>query len=175
MSNCAHNAKTLTAAIKGIGRFKILSKEIGVPVVAFSLLDNSQHDEYEISDNLRRYGWTVPAYTMAPDAESVTLLRVVVREDFSRSLADRLVTDIKRVLEYLDKQPPKLTRIVTAALQEEASKDSPLPKTASQVKLTDAFRDAVNHQQVALNKESALHKKRHNKKRHALPKTNGVC
>lgn len=174
MSNCAHNAKTLTAAIRGIGRFKILSKEIGVPVVAFSLLDNSQHDEYEISDNLRRYGWTVPAYTMAPNAESVTLLRVVVREDFSRSLADRLVTDIKRVLEYLDKQPPKLTRIVTAALQEEASKDSPLPKTPSQVKLTDAFRDAVTLQQSAL-KESALHKKRNNKKKHALPKTNGVC
>jgi len=175
MSNCAHNAKTLTAAIRGIGRFKILSKEIGVPVVAFSLLDNSQHDEYEISDNLRRYGWTVPAYTMAPDAESVTLLRVVVREDFSRSLADRLVTDIKRVLEYLDKQPPKLTRIVTAALQEEASNSSHLPKTPSQVKLTDAFKDAVTHQQVALNKESALHRKRNNKKRHALPKTNGVC
>jgi glutamate decarboxylase len=174
MSNCAHNAKTLTTAIRGIGRFKVLSKEIGVPVVAFSLLDNSQHDEYEISDNLRRYGWTVPAYTMAPNAESVTLLRVVVREDFSRSLADRLVTDIKRVLEYLDKQPPKLTRIVTAALQEEASKDSPLPKTPSQVKLTDAFRDAVTLQQSAL-KESALHKKRNHKKKHALPKTNGVC
>ena len=143
-------------------------------MVAFSLIDNSQHDEYEISDNLRRYGWTVPAYTMAPDAESVTLLRVVVREDFSRSLADRLVTDIKRVLEYLDKQPPKLTRIVTAALQEEVSKDSHLPKTPSQVKLTDAFKDAVTLQQSAI-KESALHKKRNNKKKHALHKTNGVC
>jgi glutamate decarboxylase len=42
---------------------------------------------------------------MAPDAEHVHLLRVVIREDFSCTLAQRLVKDIERVLEYLDNQP----------------------------------------------------------------------
>jgi len=140
MANCAMNAKILTEAIEKLGRFKILSKEIGVPVVAFSLLDNHDHDEYEISDGLRRYGWTVPAYTMAPDAQHVTLLRVVVREDFSRSLADRLVTDIKRVLAYMDARPSKLIQSVTEAVQQENLElHSPRPKSAADVKKMNAF------------------------------------
>ena len=56
-----------------------------------------------------RFGWIVPAYTMAPDAEHIHLLRVVIREDFSCTLAQRLVKDIERVLEYLDAQPSSLT------------------------------------------------------------------
>lgn len=144
MANCAMNAKILTQAIEKIGRFKILSKEMGVPVVAFSLLDNSDHDEYEISDGLRRYGWTVPAYTMAPNAQHVTLLRVVVREDFSRSLADRLVTDIKRVLAVLDSRPSKLIQTVTDAVQQEVKElHSPRPKSVADVKKMHAFNDLV--------------------------------
>jgi len=51
--------------------------------------NRSRHDEFEISDMLRRFGWIVPAYTMPPDAQHVTVLRVVIREEFSRTLADR--------------------------------------------------------------------------------------
>lgn len=35
-------------------RFNIVSKDVGVPLVAFSLKDNSSHTEFEISDMLRR-------------------------------------------------------------------------------------------------------------------------
>ncbi|XP_059073344.1 glutamate decarboxylase 1-like [Cryptomeria japonica] len=80
---------------------------MGVRVVAFSLKDNSEHDEYEISDHLRKYGWIVPAYTMAPDAQHVTLLRVVVREDFNRTLAD-----VDRVSKELEELPPKIIHAV---------------------------------------------------------------
>nr|ACN41071.1 unknown [Picea sitchensis] len=118
MSNCAANAKALADGLVRTGRFDILSKEVGVPLVAFSLKDNSKHDEYEIADHLRRYGWIVPAYTMAPDAQQVTLLRVVVREDFNRSLAERLVRDIEKVLHELDALPSKLVTEVTASLVE---------------------------------------------------------
>jgi len=118
MSNCAANAKALADGLVRTGRFDILSKEVGVPLVAFSLKDSSKHDEYEIADHLRRYGWIVPAYTMAPDAQQVTLLRVVVREDFNRSLAERLVRDIEKVLHELDALPSKLVTEVTASLVE---------------------------------------------------------
>ncbi|PON45917.1 Glutamate decarboxylase [Trema orientale] len=89
------------------GRFDILSKDIGVPVVAFSLKDRSRHDEFEVSELLRRFGWIVPAYTMPADARHVSLLRVVIRDDFSRTLAERLVIDITKVLQELDKLPAK--------------------------------------------------------------------
>lgn len=105
MENCHNNAMVLKAGLEKTERFKILSKDIGVPVVAFSLKDTSRYDEYMVSEHLRRFGWIVPAYSMPEDAKHVALLRAVIREDFSRTLAERLVLDITHVLNELDKLP----------------------------------------------------------------------
>lgn len=43
---------------------------------------------------LRARGWIVPSYELAPDLENIEILRVVVRENVSAVLIDRLVTDI---------------------------------------------------------------------------------
>lgn len=181
MTNCAQNAKLLTKAIESIGRFKILSKEVGVPVVAFSLLDSTDHDEFEVSDGLRRYGWTVPAYSMAPDAQHVMLLRVVVRGDFSRSLADRLVTDIKRVLAYLDARPSKLIQAVTDAVRQENKELTSTPDavTTEEVKDTAAFKEVV-HDRKKKHHGAIHHHHSHSRghtaiKKHSLHKSNGVC
>lgn len=107
MENCHNNAMVLKEGLEKTGRFNILSKDVGVPVVAFSLKDRSRHDEFEVSELLRRFGWIVPAYTMPADARHVSLLRVVIREDFSCTLAERLVIDITKVLQELDKLPAK--------------------------------------------------------------------
>ncbi|CAN1228144.1 Glutamate decarboxylase 4 [Linum perenne] len=108
MENCMANMKVLAAALEKTGRFNIVSKDVGVPLVAFSLKDNSSHDEFEIADLLRRYGWIVPAYTMPADAQHITVLRVVIREDFSRTLAERLVNDILKVTHDLEMLPSKI-------------------------------------------------------------------
>nr|GMC67596.1 glutamate decarboxylase [Ipomoea batatas] len=108
MENCQENAGVLREGLEKTGKFNIVSKEIGVPLVAFSLKDHSRHDEFEISEMLRRFGWIVPAYTMPADAQHVTVLRVVIREDFSRTLAERLVIDIERVLHELDSLPARV-------------------------------------------------------------------
>ncbi|KAG6492548.1 hypothetical protein ZIOFF_047511 [Zingiber officinale] len=107
MENCQANAMVLKRGLEATGRFNVVSKDNGVPLVAFSLKDRSRHDEFDVSDWLRRYGWIVPAYTMPPDAQHVIVLRVVIREDFSCTLAERLVGDIKKVLHELDALPPK--------------------------------------------------------------------
>lgn len=101
----------LKRGLERTGRFDIVSKDNGVPLVAFSLKDRSRHDEFEVSDFLRRFGWIVPAYTMPPDAQHVTVLRVVIREDFSRTLAERLVMDVQKVLHELDSLPPKQPKV----------------------------------------------------------------
>ncbi|KAK6127443.1 hypothetical protein DH2020_038832 [Rehmannia glutinosa] len=120
MENCQENAMVLKAGLEKTGRFNIVSKDHGVPLVAFSLKDHSRHNEFEISDMLRRFGWIVPAYTMPPDAQHVTVLRVVIREDFSRTLAERLVMDIDKVLHELDSIPARVTEklIATSAVEE---------------------------------------------------------
>ncbi|NP_001233827.1 glutamate decarboxylase isoform3 [Solanum lycopersicum] len=101
MENCRENAIVLRKGLEKTGRFNIISKDEGIPLVAFSLKDNSLHNEFEVSETLRRFGWIVPAYTMPADLQHVTVLRVVIREDFSRTLADRLVSDIVKVLHEL--------------------------------------------------------------------------
>ena len=111
MENCQENAMVLKAGLEKTGRFNIVSKDNGVPLVAFSLEDNKLHNEFEVSEMLRRFGWIVPAYTMPADAQHVTVLRVVIREDFSRTLAERLVFDITKVLHELDQLPSKYGNI----------------------------------------------------------------
>lgn len=110
MENCIENMMVLKEGIEKTERFNIVSKDEGVPVVAFSLKDHSFHNEFEISEMLRRFGWIVPAYTMPADAQHITVLRVVIREDFSRTLAERLVADIVKVLHELDTLPSKISK-----------------------------------------------------------------
>lgn len=107
MENCQKNAMVLKEGLEKTGRFTIVSKDNGVPLVAFSLKDRSKHNEFEVSEMLRRFGWIVPAYTMPADAQHVTVLRVVVREDFSRTLGEHLVLDVTKVLNELDHLPSK--------------------------------------------------------------------
>lgn len=72
----------------------------GLPLVAFRLDPAKKHhyDEFTIAHHLRERGWVVPAYTMAPHSEALKLMRVVVREDFSRARCDSLLADIINAL-----------------------------------------------------------------------------
>lgn len=45
---------------------------------------------------------------MPPDAQHITVLRVVIREDFSRTLAERLVVDVEKVMLELDELPSRM-------------------------------------------------------------------
>ncbi|RID73558.1 hypothetical protein BRARA_B00706 [Brassica rapa] len=113
MENCRENMIVLREGLKKTEKFNIISKDEGVPLVAFSLKDSSSHTEFEISHMLRRYGWIVPAYTMPPNAQHITVLRVVVREDFSRTLAERLVIDIEKVMRELDELPSRVVHKIS--------------------------------------------------------------
>ena len=142
MENCQENAMVLKEGLERTGRFNIVSKDNGVPLVAFSLKDRSRHDEFEVSDYLRRFGWIVPAYTMPPDAQHITVLRVVIREDFSRTLAERLVLDIEKVLHELDALPSKL---LTSSKEEKVVRNGVIKKTdiETQRSVTEAWKKFV--------------------------------
>lgn len=162
MENCQENAMVLKEGLERTGRFNIVSKDNGVPLVAFSLKDNSRHNEFEISETLRRFGWIVPAYTMPPNAQHVTVLRVVIREDFSRTLAERLVLDIEKVMRELDTLPARVTEKLTAT------------------KTTVAVEENHHHHHPAVVKKTAIEVQREitatwKKFVAERKKTNGVC
>nr|BAP77014.1 glutamate decarboxylase [Klebsormidium flaccidum] len=179
MESCAAQAAYLREAILATGDFTILSKDIGVPLVAFSLKDRSGFDEYDIADALRNYGWIVPAYTMAPNAQEVSLLRVVVREDFGMSLAERLVNDIKATVEKLKRRPTKLINEVADAIAKTSHDGHKQKKRRVDDQLSDLIGSRPLHEVVKnasvfdeeLNKKRAF---RYHKK-NAVHKTNGVC
>lgn len=77
----------------------------GLPLVAVRIdpTKGKHYDEFAIAHQLRERGWVVPAYTMAPHSEKLKLMRVVVREDFSRHRCDALIQDFKLALDTLDK------------------------------------------------------------------------
>ncbi|KAI7860094.1 glutamate decarboxylase [Circinella umbellata] len=119
MTNLTGTADHLADRLKNTGRFTILSQGegLGLPLVAFRLNSPHHYDEFDISARLRERGWIVPAYTMAKNLENMKLLRVVVREDFSRSRCDILIRDILAAVKSLDTWDEKAvedTRILSA-------------------------------------------------------------
>ncbi|OJI97939.1 hypothetical protein ASPVEDRAFT_124799 [Aspergillus versicolor CBS 583.65] len=76
----------------------------GVPLVAFRLPEDDSRlfDEFALSAVLRRRGWVVPAYTMAPKSNSLKLMRVVIREDFTAHRCGILIEDVKMAMKSLE-------------------------------------------------------------------------
>jgi glutamate decarboxylase len=106
MNNLTRTADYLADSLEELG-FIIMSKKAGagLPLIAFRLdpAKDKPYDEFAIAHQLRGRSWIVPAYTMAPHTEGLKLLRVVVREDFSRTRCDQLICDVKLVMDILDK------------------------------------------------------------------------
>ncbi|HEN47257.1 MAG TPA: glutamate decarboxylase, partial [Mizugakiibacter sp.] len=99
-------AMELATAIVQLGPFELLSDGSTIPVFAFRLKDASRYSVYDVSERLRVRGWQVPAYTMPAAAEHVTVLRIVVREGFSRDMSELLLTDLGKVIKELEDSPP---------------------------------------------------------------------
>jgi glutamate decarboxylase len=113
MSNLTRTADYLSDALEALG-YVIMSKKSGegLPLVAFRLGEDSDRtwDEFALAHQLRSRGWVVPAYTMAPHTENLKMLRVVVREDFTKNRCDALICDIKLcsgLLDTLDRESVK--------------------------------------------------------------------
>ncbi|KIK80461.1 hypothetical protein PAXRUDRAFT_833509 [Paxillus rubicundulus Ve08.2h10] len=78
----------------------------GLPVVSFRFSNRFQEQYPEIQQKwiqtlLRAKGWIVPNYELPPDLENVQILRVVVRENCTEVLIDRLVSDIVEITQNL--------------------------------------------------------------------------
>jgi len=83
--------------------------EPGLPVVAFRFSDEFQQKYPDIRQKwiqtlLRTKGWIVPNYDLPPTLSQVDILRVVVKDNFTEALLDRLVADIVEITEDLIKQ-----------------------------------------------------------------------
>lgn len=99
MENLQSTAMYLATEIEQLDHFSIINKGETIPVVAFQVDNTAGFTAFDISDALRVYGWQVPAYTMPENIQDMAILRIVVREGFSRDMADSLIRDMKRAIE----------------------------------------------------------------------------
>ncbi|MBV1893412.1 MAG: glutamate decarboxylase, partial [Ilumatobacteraceae bacterium] len=99
-------ATFMSGAIAEIGPFELVSDGSAIPVFAFRLKEGASYTVFDVSDHLRSNGWQVPAYTMPENATEIAVLRVVVREGFSRDLAALLVENLRDAVKQLEAFPP---------------------------------------------------------------------
>ncbi len=106
MTNSLNNSLYLYDRLAATGRFDFFcpKSEMKLPVVAFRLKDGTEYTGFELVDKLRERGWIIPAYTLPPNADSIVAMRVVVRENFSRDMAEILAEDIVTACARLDKE-----------------------------------------------------------------------
>ena len=76
-----------------------------LPLVAFRLASDPGYNEFDIAWQLSaERGWMVPAYTLPPDAQNVTIMRALVKETMSREHVDTLARDIEEACSTLAKK-----------------------------------------------------------------------
>jgi glutamate decarboxylase len=110
VKNILTNARFLAGKLSKCGRFELLSTAKVIPVITFKMKKNQNFTVFDLSSKLREKGWIVPAYTLPPDADDIAIMRVVVRENFSRDMAEMLFSDILGASDELDKKSaPKNT------------------------------------------------------------------
>ncbi|MCA9711496.1 MAG: glutamate decarboxylase [Myxococcales bacterium] len=86
----------------------LMSKPDALPLVCAKVADGVGFTAYDISAKMKERGWIVPAYTLAKDADHVSVVRVVVREGLSRDMAGLLLDDFRRAGMELGALPPEL-------------------------------------------------------------------
>ncbi len=114
MKNTVENAQYLSDRLVKTGKFKIMNETQRIPVVALTL-DKSvtKYNEFDVSNKVREKGWILSAYTMPPNAEEVTSLRIVIRAHLNRTIVESLAKDIEEACNFLEEHggtatPPKL-------------------------------------------------------------------
>ena len=107
METMQANARGLAKRITEIGEFELIGEEGAeqLPLVAFQLAGEHNYDEFDIASQLAaERGWMVPAYTLPPNAQHVTIMRALVKLTLSHTLASTLADDIAQACEMLAKK-----------------------------------------------------------------------
>lgn len=106
---CQDVALYLSKEIAQLGPFELITDGSDIPVFCWKLKDDIaseiNYTLFDMADKLRERGWLVPAYSMPPNRQDLVVQRIVVKEGFSRDMADMLLNDMRRAIQWFTKQP----------------------------------------------------------------------
>jgi glutamate decarboxylase len=105
---CRDTALYLSGEIAKMGPFELITDGSTIPVFAWKLKetisDQYNYILFDLADKLRERGWLVPAYTMPKNRQDLTVQRVVIKEGFSRDMAELLLRDIRSAIAFFKSQ-----------------------------------------------------------------------
>ncbi|HZK87440.1 MAG TPA: glutamate decarboxylase [Syntrophomonas sp.] len=101
MNNCMNNARYLAHMLTDSDIFKLVNN-LELPVITFRFKNTPVFTPFQLSQKLRERGWILPAYNLPENAHDMTVMRVVVRETFSRDMAETFYVDLIKAYQMLD-------------------------------------------------------------------------
>ncbi|MGE6258060.1 glutamate decarboxylase [Heyndrickxia sporothermodurans] len=103
-------AHFISKVIHDMGPFELFTDGSDLPVFSWRLKEGytSKWNLYDLSRQMRTFGWQVPAYPLPPDMENITIMRVVVRNGFSMDLAHLFLMNLIEAVSFLDSLNRKL-------------------------------------------------------------------
>lgn len=104
------NAQALARKLGALEQLDVINDASRYPIVIVRAREPEKLDLTLLSQLLRMRGWIVPAYTLPPNAEHITVLRMVIKENFSRDMVDMLAHDVKNAIHVLLHGPPPLSK-----------------------------------------------------------------
>lgn len=105
--NCMKIAKFLWMEIEKFPQFRNYAKEVPNPLFIWHM--DESYDKtatwtlYDLQDKLKQYGWMVPAYTLPANLEDIVVMRVVIKQGFTRDMAQMLLNDMHSAVEELER------------------------------------------------------------------------
>jgi len=110
---CQDVAVRMSGRIAKMGPFELITEGRELPVFAFKIADpRASYSVFDLTERLRSRGWLVPAYTFPENLTDTAVIRVVVRNGFSRDLADAFLTDLNRHWRTLAAHPSDCAPLV---------------------------------------------------------------
>lgn len=109
-------AKYLWKEIGKMHQFKNYAKEVVNPLFIWNMEPeynkSAKWTLFDLQNRLQQSGWMVPAYTLPDNLTDTVVMRIVVKQGFTRDLADMLLNDIRNAVADFEKlQYPTPTRL----------------------------------------------------------------
>ncbi|MBQ8645473.1 MAG: glutamate decarboxylase [Bacteroidales bacterium] len=105
--NCMEIAKYIWGEIAKFPQFRNYADEVVNPLFIWHLKEeydkNAKWTLYDLQDKLKQYGWMVPAYTLPASLEDIVVMRVVIKQGFTRDMADMMLADMRASVGELEK------------------------------------------------------------------------
>ena len=125
--NCLEIAKYIWGEIAKFPQFHNYAKEVVNPLFIWHL--DEEYDKsakwtlYDLQDKLKQSGWMIPAYTLPKSLEDIVVMRVVVKQGFTRDMADMMLADMKAAVAELEQLKfPTTSRIVYEKQEQQKGK-----------------------------------------------------